>query len=393
MDTGVPLSGQWEGFLVVSGESLRPPLTGIGQYTRALLKALVDIIGPSVLQVCDDSGIMPATEALAKCHNREHSDRRFFRWLRALPGLYELRHRLRCQHFHRQARHAALYHEPNFILKPFAGPTVVTVHDLSHLAHPEFHPVERVRFLDRHLPATLSRATRILCVSQFTRHELMRLCGITADRIAVTPLAAAPRFRPMPKEEVIPFLIRRGLHLKHYVLSVATFEPRKNLIGLLTAFSSLPPSMRRAFPLVLVGAKGWHDEMFKDQLARLCARGEATVLNYITDEEIPALMSGCRCFVYPSFYEGFGLPVLEAQACGAVTVAANRGALPEIASSCCLLVDPEDSDALSQIIRQAIEDETLANDALVAGPAFAANFSWEKTAIATLAAYQAALHS
>lgn len=379
--------------LIVAGESLAPPLTGIGQYTRALATSLARELGLSALRIYDGRRLTSIEEALAPAGGAGGGGAILRRYLRGLPGLYALRQCVRDAHFHRLSTGAALYHEPNFILKPFAGPCVTTVHDLSHLAHPEFHPRERLRFLDRHLSATIKRASRIITVSRFSRDELIGRLGVAPEKIAVTPLAAAARFQPLDEETSIPVLARHGLRWKGFVLSAATFEPRKNLAGLISAFSRLPTAIRRAFPLAFAGAAGWRESSFATALEQLIDRGEAIRLGYVSDAELPALMSGCRCFAYPSFYEGFGLPLLEAQACGAVTVAANRAALPEIAAATCLLVDPYDIEAMTLALQRALEDDALANAARHAGPALTRGYAWRNTAEATLIAYRAALDS
>lgn len=376
--------------LLLGGESLRPPLTGIGHYTRALAQALAATGAIGRLAIFDGRRVLPLSLALAPAATGIAAAG-LRRCLRSLPGLYAMRQRLLERNFERLAREATLYHEPNFILKPFAGPCVTTIHDLSCLVHPEFHPRERVRFFERHLPRSLVRASHIITVSRFSRDELVSRLGIAAHRITVTPLAASPRFRPMDEATATIVLKARGLSWQGYVLSAATFEPRKNLGGLIAAYARLPAALKRHYPLVLAGARGWHERQFAAAVERLVARGELIRLGYVSDDELPALMSGCRCFAYPSFYEGFGLPVLEAQACGAVTLAANRASLPEVAGPDCLLADPDDSDALSEALRRALEDGSLARRARASGPAFAATFTWQKTAQQTLAAYAAAL--
>lgn len=377
--------------LIIAGESLAPPITGIGQYTRALIAALAEDLALTGLRIYDGRRLMTPETALAAATSpvrRAATMRRFFR---RLPGLYELRQRLRNVFFQRLAAGAALYHEPNFILKPFAGPCVTTVHDLSHLVHPEFHPRERVRFLERHLPETLARASRILTVSNFSRAELINRLGVEPGKIVVTPLAAAQRFAPRDEEVAKPVLARYGLRWKRFVLSAATLEPRKNIAGLIAAYCRLPAAIRRTFPLALAGTVGWRENTFAAAIDELLKQGEAVKLGYVPDSDLPALMSACRCFAYLSFYEGFGLPLLEAQACGAVTVASANTALPEIAAPTCLLVEPHDIGAITAALRRALEDDALVAAARLAGPALAARYSWRATAQATFAAYRAAL--
>ncbi len=379
--------------VVIAGEALRPPRTGIGQYTLALLRAIMEVLPvSSQWKLFDGQGLVPASYPLQD--HPGHAPTTLPRWvsaLRALPGAYPLRHRWRAAAFRRCTRDCALYHEPNFILKPFDGVAVTTVHDLSHLIHPEFHPPERVRFLERWLPESLDRASHILTVSDFTARELMRLFPLAADKITVTPLAAQSRFRPYDEAQTLPLLKRLGLCWKGYLLASATLEPRKNHAGLLTAYGRLPKSVRSAFPLVVTGAQGWRDASLRRELERLAVTGEVRHLGYLPDADLPRLMSACKAFVFPSFYEGFGLPVIEAQACAVPVICSDAGALPEVCGPATLRVDAYDVLALTAAMQQAIEDTSLSRLAAQAGPRFAAGFSWQRTARLTLAAYAKAL--
>jgi alpha-1,3-rhamnosyl/mannosyltransferase len=375
--------------VVIAGEALRPPRSGIGQYTLALLEAIMDISPASgQWKVFDGQRLTPLSHLLQGFHRLAPAA--LPRWasaLRAIPGAYPLRHQWRAAAFRRCTRGFALYHEPNFILKPFDGDAVTTVHDLSHLVHPEFHPPERVRFLERWLPKSLERASHVLTVSEFTARELMRLFHLSADNITVTPLAAQRRFRPYSELETLPLLQRLGLRWKGFFLASATLEPRKNHAGLLAAYGRLPKAVRSAFPLVVSGAHGWRNASLKQELERLALAGEVRHLGYLPDADLPRLMSACRAFVFPSFYEGFGLPVIEAQSCGVPVICSNTSALPEVCGPGTSTVDPHDVPALTTAMLQAIEDASLSRVAAETGPRFAANFSWQHTARLTLAAY------
>lgn len=379
--------------IVISGDPLRPPLTGIGRYTKELIRALVERHGLDRLHVYAGSRPIPATLALAQSTSEPEPQRSMLRSkLRALPGSYEMYHQLRGLWFRRWSRPFDLYHEPSYVLKPFHGAAVVTVHDLSHVVFPALHPCERVRFLDRHLPQSLLRAQRILVVSDFTRRELMRLFDVPAEKIIVTPLAAGPEFRPLSEDETGATLHRFGLRRHGFLLALATLEPRKNLGALLTAYMRLPRKTRRAYPLVLAGTMGWRTSLLKDQIDRLSRQGEIRQLGYVADTDLPALLSSCRALVYPSLYEGFGLPVLEAQACGAAVITSARAALPEVAGPTTILLDPEDIVAMSEAIARLCDDDAFIERAARLGPEFANRFSWQRTAALTAKAYAEALN-
>lgn len=378
--------------VVIPGESLRPPITGIGRYTQELVTTLYRDWGLRNLRVLD-SGRLYAVDDLPVGQQIEPASgmRVVRRWLRAVPGSYGLYRRMGDRIFARSTREMSLYHEPAYILRPFHGACVVTVHDLSFLSHPELHPHERVRFLEKHLPNSLARAQRILTDSEFTRQEVMRCFPIPADKLKVAPLAASAAFQPLPEQVCAMALRHLGLKPKGYLLSLATLEPRKNLEGALLAYGRLPATLKRAYPLAVAGATGWRHSRIRARLASMAVRGEVIPLGYVADADLPALIAGCRGLIYPSLYEGFGLPVLEAQACGVPVVTSRCTSLPEVAGPATLLVDPEDCNALTEAIRRLCEDSEFSALALHAGPPFASRFSWRETARLTLEAYAEAL--
>ncbi|MDW8324035.1 MAG: glycosyltransferase family 1 protein [Burkholderiales bacterium] len=378
--------------VVIAGESLRPPLTGIGRYTRELVAALIQGVGSVQPHLFLAPDLIPARLWLTQAGpTRATAYAAIRRRVRALPGAYDIFHRLRARAFARASRGMRLYHEPAYVLKPFDGAAVVTVHDLSHHVQPAWHPSERVRFLERHLPHSLERAQRVLVVSEFTRAELMRIYSVPAHKLRVTPLAAASSFRRLSDAQMAAVLRRYGLRKLAYLLTAATLEPRKNLSGLLAAFSRLPVRLRRAFPLAIAGTRGWRCAELEAQVEKMAARGEVIRLGYVPDEDLPALMNGCRAFAYPSLYEGFGLPLIEAQACGAAVLTSNRSALPEVAGPAALSVEPQDIEALTHALARLCEDDGLIARAQADGPAFAGRFTWAETARLTAQAYSEAL--
>jgi glycosyltransferase involved in cell wall biosynthesis len=395
----VPAADRRDGIfdLVIGADSLKPPLTGIGRYTQQLVTGIARREGVIGSITCfAGPAWLDGRGALARAAGpspERTGARGLARMVRGVPGVYAARHavtgfalKARAPRFGR-----AVYHEPNFVLRPLGLPAVVSCHDLSFIRYPEHHPRERVRHLERHLPRSLEQAARILTDSLFVRDEVIQRYGVHPDRIAAVPLGVSEAFRPHSVEECRPALDRHGLAHDRYLLAVTTVEPRKNLGRLLEAYSHLPAALRRRFPLVVAGAKGWSTTALESQMSRLQQAGEMKRLGYVAEEDLPALYAGCAAFAYPSLYEGFGLPPLEAMACGAPVVASGTSSIPEVVGNAGILVDPEDVDAMTEGLRRALEDEALRRELRAKGPERAALFTWDRCVERTIEVYRQVL--
>ncbi len=284
-----------------------------------------------------------------------------------------------------------VYHEPNMIAQPFDGVTVLTVNDLSWALPDKLHPASRTAWIERRLPQSLAQATRLVAISEFTAREMVAQLGIRRERIDVVPLAPSPLFRTLAEAETAPVLARHGLHARRFVLSVSTVEPRKNFDRLLTAHAMLPLATRSAYPLVIAGGRGWGEALSGTVPARALADGHLRLLGHVPDADLVALYGRAAAFAYPSLYEGFGLPILEAMACGAPVITAGTTASAETAGDAALLVDPLDVAAIASALAATIEDATLAARLSAAGLARARGFTWERTVAALLATWRRAL--
>jgi alpha-1,3-rhamnosyl/mannosyltransferase len=265
-------------------------------------------------------------------------------------------------------------------------PLVLTLHDALPWRFPELFTRLNVLQQRTVVAAAARRAARVLVGSEHTARELTELVGVAPQRIVVTPYGVDPRFRPTARD---PAWLERRFGIRGpYVLAVGTLEPRKNLGTLLRAFARVR-GQDAQHALVLVGGRGWRDAPLERALA---GAGAGVVrAGRVSDDELVRLYGSAACFAFPSRYEGFGLPVLEAMACGAPVVAGDRTSLPEVVGDAGLLVDPDDEEALASALRRVLTDPELAADLRQRGLARSAAFSWDRCAELTVAVYRAAL--
>lgn len=293
--------------------------------------------------------------------------------------------------FNRLIPGATLFHATEHLLLPLRGvSTVLTVHDLIFRHLPEHHKPLNRWYLNATLPLYCRRATQLIAVSEQTKRDLVTLYRVPPEKITVIYEAAAPHFAPQPPATVAAVRARYGLP-ERYVLFVGTLEPRKNLSRLLAAFERLHAEQLTE-ALVVVGKKGWLYDDFFAALERSPARQAVLFPGFVPDADLPAFYSGAQALAFPSLYEGFGLPLLEAFGCGTPVVCSDVSSLPEIAGDAALLVDPTDEAALTEALRRLLTDADLRADLRERGLRRAAEFSWARAAQATLAVYQTTGH-
>jgi glycosyltransferase involved in cell wall biosynthesis len=347
---------------------------GIAEYTRQLIAALARIGQPERLTVLQGRRAVPpfATgEGIAWRRLLTPPHHPWEQWLLPLELL---------------AVPCDLLHCPDFI-PPFRRrcPAVITVHDLAFLRYPELLTLESRRYYGQ-IARAVASADHIIAVSETTARDLVELLDVPRKWISVVPEAPGPQFRPVADaEERRRALQRYGLD-RPYLLFVGTIEPRKNLGTLLKAFRCLRSETEAV--LVLAGRRGWLWQPVLDEIERLNLQDRVRLLDGVRAADLPALYSGASVFVFPSLYEGFGLPPLEAMACGTPVVCSSAGSLPEVVGDAALLVPPTDAEALAAAVRQVLTDPDLQNALRQRGVERSRLFSWERTAWATLAVYQ-----
>jgi glycosyltransferase involved in cell wall biosynthesis len=265
-------------------------------------------------------------------------------------------------------------------------PFVLTVHDVSALLHPEHHPLARRGVWRTVVPALAARAGAVITGSHAGRDDLLRVLPVAPERVHVVPGAPPPGLARVSDEATLAAVRTRYGLPSEFVVHVGTLEPRKNLRRLVRAMGRV---RRLGYPhaLVLVGRRGWRLRNLSDEIERSGLSGAVTRCGYVPDHDLAAILSLATTLAYPSLYEGFGLPPLEAMACGTPVVAGDRGAVPEVCGHAALLVDPADEEALATALVAVLSDEGLRRDLTRRGLERAGAFSWGRSAERTLAVY------
>ncbi|SFX33508.1 MULTISPECIES: glycosyltransferase family 1 protein [unclassified Pseudomonas] len=372
--------------IALNAQILRGPRTGIGHYVAELATALArePDVQLSLFHGWGWSSQLP--QATLPGYSR------LAPLLRQVPGAYRARRWMEQRRFdQRRCETIDLYHEPSLWPLAFEGPTVMTLHDLTHLRHPDTQPPARLREIERRLDHAVQQAQLILTDSQFIADEAQRHFGLPTERFRVAPLGVAARFHPRSPETVDSVLKAHGLEAGRYFLCVGTLEPRKNLSLALRAHAGLPESIRQAFPLFIVGMSGWQHAQLNDELKKAMASGHVCLAGYLPDEQVAHLLAGARALIFPSLYEGFGLPLLEAMASGIPVITTRCSAMPEVAGSAGNYCQPDDPQGMRDAMCRLIEDRLHWQACQEAGLQQAALFTWERCAKITAQAYRQVL--
>ena len=372
--------GQREDLRVaIMGRSLRGEFSGVVRYTHELIGALAPRFEqpPVVYLTRADDGLGSAPVAAVRAPFRTPNEYARAFWEQTVVP------------FDVRRRSPDVYHSPNYILPAAVRcPTVVTVHDLAFFDR-SVHRLRSHLYLSALAKFAIQRATRIICVSRYTARQLTARFPRAADRVRIIGEGVHPRFRPQPDAAVHRFRRRFGL-VDPYVLFVGTIEPRKNLPRLIRAFSAAVRG--HAFPhrLLIAGASGWMTGPVRDAYNGSPVRDRIYFTGYLPDEELPAAYAGADVFVYPSLHEGYGLPPLEAMACGTAVLTSNVTSIPEVVGDAGLLVDPTDDAAMADTLTTLMRSAGLREELADAGRAHASQFSWPDVARRTIEVYREA---
>jgi alpha-1,3-rhamnosyl/mannosyltransferase len=380
--------------------------TGIGHYTAELLAALQHVRGVRVFPYPNPT--------LARIRERLGGGRPPAGWdggtaVVAAPGetpkdyRFTLRHmvrtplrlgwRLLMATYLRAAfdpRLVDLYHEPNFFPLRTRLPTVVTVHDLSAVLHPEWHPAGRIALFEREFLPRVREFAHILTVSDAARAEIIRTFNLPPSQVTRAYNGVRTGLCPRAADEIAPTLRRLGLP-DAYLLHVGSLEPRKNLLMLMRTYVSLPAELRARCPLVLVGPWGWRFEELAGYYESEAKHRNVNHLGYVAEADLPAVYAGARALVFPTWYEGFGMPAAEMLAYGGAVLASDTPALTEVLGSCGHRIDPADADGWRSAMQRAIVDDDWLYELRRGALDRATEFTWANCARDTVTGYAAAL--
>jgi len=362
--------------IVIDALSLLGSLSGIGRYTYENAKELERLNNTQInyfYGYISDKLITPSSAQSAKSLRS---------WIVKNPFLKSIIRTIMFRISGILAPRYNLYWQPNFIPNHSikADKIVATVHDFSWEIYPEFQPEERVKYFQKYFYSSIEKCNHIITGSQFTKREIMQRVDISPDKISViyhgvNHTVFYPRTLKKPEQK--------------YILAVGSIEPRKNLKNLLLAYSMLDENFRDEYHLILVGASGWSNDEILNDIKNLSKWVHYS--GYVSDEALAELYGNAALFIYPSIYEGFGIPPLEAMACGAPVIASNASTLPEVCANAAYYVDPLDIKTIKEGIVKVLSDEELQKTLIAKGLEHAKEFSWGKSALQHQAVFEKVL--
>lgn len=380
--------------ILINISSLKYPLTGIGYYTfnivRELLSRDIDLVAVKDGSYLNSAELNEFIRGFQNNLSESNHDkitknlRNFLvKTLRSIPGIYnfkrfilslKLRHTLNIL-----SNDGYVYFEPNFIPFDYQGKTITTIHDLSFIAYPEFHPANRVKYLKKSILKSIYNSDYIVVDSNYIMSELISFSPLVAEKSSTLYLGVDHSFKPISKDIGETILETLGLESGKFILSVCTLEPRKNLTRLIEAYKLLPHEIRNQYPLVLSGEGGWKNKVMVESAKPLMEMGQLKFTGYLSDNDIKNLYSSAFIFAYPSLYEGFGLPVIEAMSSGVPVLTSSRGATLEVASDAAFLVDPESIQSIKNGLITLITDQSMRDKMIENGKNRADIFTWAHT--------------
>ncbi|WGK55938.1 glycosyltransferase family 1 protein [Pantoea sp. SS70] len=372
--------------VIISVEPIKYPLTGIGRYTYELAKGIEKLNLIDSLCYFDGKKIVGTIPDQNAKVTVSHGIKNLLKNSSAAIKIYQT---LSPAIKKRVLSHYSdyIYHGPNFFLPPHAGKKITTFHDLSPFKYPIFFEPKRCKYTQQEILKGLKRSDYIITVSDYIKNELAEHFNFPYEKIKTTHLAASSSFHPRDALQTMHIMKKYGLEYQRFSLFVGTIEPRKNIVSLIDAYESLPIYIRHTYPLVISGFKGWKNEDILSRIEKAQREGWLVYLGYVPNDDIAPLYSACRVFCFPSKYEGFGLPVLEALQSGVPVVCSNNSSLPEVAGESSFYHDSNDVSGIAKQLEIAISSDEQRKIAIDRGIIHSKRFSWEKCARETVDIY------
>ena len=385
---------------------LRRPLTGIGNYTFQLARNLNALDAIRDLKFASHTGLVDVQRALGAATSDQFPAEKsgslaepsrfgalssaLTAWLAkqelAVSAYLKLQGKWQ-RGFLASFEDTHIYHSPNFLLPEFSGRRIVTIHDLSTARFPDFHPPARVKLVQAMLERVVMSDAHIICDSQFIANELERDFSVKPSRVSVVPLGVDAGF-DKKCASVVAQLERYQLIAGQYFLVVGTIEPRKNILRVCEAYKRFRESTASKLPIVFVGSEGWKSSAEHSAIQELQSRGWAKYLNYVSDEQLVALYKGAASLVFPSIYEGFGLPAAEAIACGCRVITSANSPMAEVVTKRDVLVNPLATDEIAAAMRNILDAANETSDDMAASEGCPR--TWQDVATDTVRVYESA---
>jgi len=366
--------------ILLNAAPLCTVLSGVARYTRSLYLAILEQQLVDVGYFCNGwfQDTMPEQSGNPKGGKLPSWIREILREVRFKYIEYKLKKIVGNGNFD-------VYHETGAfpLLENTDIPTVMTIYDLSLVKFKHCHPVDRVRLFERHFYKRIDVVDHFITISEFVRQEIIETFHVPPEKVTAIPLAVENYFMRKPEEEVSYFKHEKGLP-DRYILTVGTHEPRKNIATLIRAMAHT----KEKYTLVSTGWSGWLNSEFQQEVRKLKMEKRIILLGHIPDEELVLLYNGASLMVYPSLYEGFGLPILEAMACGCPVICSNTSSMPEVAGGAAILISPENEIDIAEAIDKIMMNKKLSQQLTESGYKRAKEFNWKTTAQQTLSIFE-----
>lgn len=359
--------------------------TGIGTYTYQLINNFnqIDFLNDYTILIPEKSRLelrLKSNFSISKSSDNNESN--FWKFTRCPNTLENFKY--------------DIYHSPQNgigLAENTPCPSVITLHDIIPLKMPETVSDVFLKIFNEQLPKILNTANGIITVSEFSKHDICTTLNYPEDKVFVTHLAAEDIYRPLNKKHCKDFLRRKYNINDDFILYVGGFSPRKNILGLIEAFSLVKSKSSSPLKLVIIGRHGLSYELYKKRAIELNLDSSVIFPGFIEVDDMPMFYSASSMLVYPSFYEGFGLPPLESMACGTPVISSSLTSVPEVSGAASLLVNPSSIDDISSAILRVLNDKEFASELIKTGLIHSSKFNWKKTAYNTLDAYENILSS